>query len=47
MSDEYYRDRAENCRLSANGYEALNPLLAQLYRIAADVWERLRLRRGR
>jgi hypothetical protein len=43
MSDEdYYRDRAQNCRNSANGYETLNPLLAHMYWIAATVWERLR-----
>lgn len=43
MADEnYYRDRAQNCRDSANGYETLNPYLAQMYRIAATVWERLR-----
>ena len=47
MSDEnYYRDRAENCRINADGYEALNPVLAHMYRIAAGVWERLRFTRG-
>jgi len=45
-SDNYYRALAETCRNSARGFGALNPVLAELYRTAAEVWERLRFTSG-
>jgi hypothetical protein len=44
--EDYYRELAQSCRNRARGFLALNPVLAELYRTAADVWERLRFTGG-
>ena len=43
--DTYYRKLAERCRISASGFLAINPELADLYLTAADVWDRMRFTR--
>jgi hypothetical protein len=41
---EYYRDRAHDCNTQAIGFRLLNPALAEMYRIAAEIWEDMRRR---